>query len=189
MWKGMEISMDLKTHIIDTVKEWQMKIGYREGEMKLYYPGESILTLLDQKETKATQLVGSVQRYLRENAPWLGQVRISGSFERYCLTIPEEGCRYVAEKIPTPQFLAAFLKVITTPGNSMADVEKCFEEYAAACNTVAVKELFEEHEEGASYAFFVKDPSVEPYVYCVEDDEFGLTYHRFIREDYKKLLV
>lgn len=28
----------LKKHIIDTVKEWQMKIGYRAESMKLYYP-------------------------------------------------------------------------------------------------------------------------------------------------------
>ena len=29
----------LKKHIIDTVKEWQMKIGYRAESMKLYYLG------------------------------------------------------------------------------------------------------------------------------------------------------
>lgn len=27
----------------------------------------------------------------------------------------------------------------------------------------------------------------EPYVYCVEEDEFGLTYHRFTRADYAEL--
>ena len=31
----------LKKHIIDTVKEWQMKIGYRAESMKLYYPAAS----------------------------------------------------------------------------------------------------------------------------------------------------
>ena len=30
-------------------------------------------------------------------------------------------------------------------------------------------------------------PEIEPYVYCVESDEFGLTYHRFTREDYEEL--
>ena len=40
----------LKKHIIDTVKEWQMKIGYRPESMKLYYPAVSLAELLDLPE-------------------------------------------------------------------------------------------------------------------------------------------
>ena len=36
----------LKKHIIDTVKEWQMKICYRPESMKLYYPAVSLAELL-----------------------------------------------------------------------------------------------------------------------------------------------
>ena len=31
----------LERHIIDTIKEWQMKIGYKEENMRLYYPDVS----------------------------------------------------------------------------------------------------------------------------------------------------
>ena len=40
----------LKKHIMDTVKEWQMKIGYRPESMKLYYPAVSLAELLDLPE-------------------------------------------------------------------------------------------------------------------------------------------
>ena len=42
----------LKKHIIDTVKEWQMKIGYRAESMKLYYPAASLAELLEPKKRK-----------------------------------------------------------------------------------------------------------------------------------------
>ena len=29
----------LEKHITDTIREWQVKIGYEGGTMKLYYPG------------------------------------------------------------------------------------------------------------------------------------------------------
>lgn len=43
----------------------------------------------------------------------------------------------------------------------------------------------EEHEMGHVFSF--SDPSVDEYCYCVEENEFGLTYHRFSREDYEAL--
>ena len=36
----------LKKHIFDTIKEWQIKLGYIEEDMKLYYPAESLKVLL-----------------------------------------------------------------------------------------------------------------------------------------------
>ncbi|MFQ7767637.1 MAG: DUF3877 family protein [Fusicatenibacter saccharivorans] len=32
----------LEKHITDTIREWQVKIGYEGGTMKLYYPAESL---------------------------------------------------------------------------------------------------------------------------------------------------
>ena len=35
--------------------------------------------------------------------------------------------------------------------------------------------------EGMGCVFCFENDDFEPYVYCVESDEFGLTYHRFTR--------
>lgn len=37
----------LERHIIDTIKEWQMKIGYKEENMRLYYPDVSLIGMLE----------------------------------------------------------------------------------------------------------------------------------------------
>lgn len=195
--------MNLETHITDTIKEWQLKIGYREGNMKLYYPGESLVSLLDIPDVAAEKAVAgeSVEDSLKEalkqfcvkTEPKLGRIKISGSFERFCLDIPAQGCAYVAGQVSEPEFLKRFLQVITASGSNMEQVRECFTEYASQHGTVSVEETEEEtsgKEHSHSHvvhAFYFTDDSVEAYVYWVEENEFGLTYHRFTKEDYMRL--
>ncbi|MEI3194052.1 MAG: DUF3877 family protein [Lachnospiraceae bacterium] len=76
----------LKKHIIDTVKEWQMKIGYRPESMKLYYPAVSLAELLDLpedagKEQLQRALLGFAEKeeaFSLENFPSQKE-RIAGS--------------------------------------------------------------------------------------------------------------
>ena len=42
--------------------------------------------------------------------------------------------------------------------------------------------------DGVGRVFFYEGGAPDEYVYCVESDDFGLTYHRFTMEDYRKLL-
>ena len=42
----------LEKHITDTIREWQVKIGYEGGTMKLYYPAESLRRSLSLDETE-----------------------------------------------------------------------------------------------------------------------------------------
>ncbi len=41
--------------------------------------------------------------------------------------------------------------------------------------------------DGLGSVFYFEKDSTERYVYCVEDDDFGLTYHRFTRKEYEDL--
>jgi len=45
----------LEKHMIDTVKEWQMKIGYQEGSMNLYYPADALAELLEIPEKQGSR--------------------------------------------------------------------------------------------------------------------------------------
>ena len=83
----------LERHIIDTVKEWQMKIGYRSEEMKLYYPDVSLAGLLELADgwTEAS-LKEALQEFSKETKERLGGVRISNVGERYCVAVPAAGC-------------------------------------------------------------------------------------------------
>lgn len=182
-----EKEMDLKKHIIDTIKEWQLKIGYREGNMKLYYPGESLEAMLGLADSDREILAQALSKFCDEAEPQLGRIRITGSYERYCLEIPPKGCAYVAGKVPEPEFLKLFLKVITDAGAAMEQVRTCFESYGAEHGTAYIEEEIAEEQEASGHAFYFADEAVEEYVYWVEENEFGLTYHRFMRADYEKL--
>lgn len=201
-------AMDLEKHIIDTIKEWQLKIGYREGNMKLYYPGESLASMLgiagktvvnrqrtgDEENGTATEdnaveeatLMPALEKFCKEVEPRLGRIQVTGNYERYCLDISAKGCAYVAAKVEEPRFLKLFLAKLTHPGSRLRDIRECFASYAAENGTAYREEAIPE-EEHTGYAFYFENAIVEEYVYLVEENEFGLTYHRFTRSDYEKL--
>lgn len=186
----------LQKHIYDTVKEWQMKIGYREENMKLYYPGTSLRALLGlDADADAAELDGALEQFVQAVQPHLGHIQVScdEKQERYCLDIPEEGIAYIAKEVPDSVFLKRFLGVITSPGSSLDDVEACFAKTAREQGIGYRKS--DRSAEGLGHVFrfiYPEDAAVcaeerDEYIYCVEADDFGLTYHRFDREDYEEL--
>ncbi len=64
--------------------------------------------------------------------------------------------------------------------------------YAKSLKTMqqSIREPVEEdHEsEGLGLVFYYTSEETDPYVYCMEQDDFGITYHRFSRPDYNKLV-
>ena len=83
----------LEKHITDTIREWQVKIGYKGGTMKLYYPAESLRRSLSLEETE--DLDHALAAFCKEVKPRLGMIAISEVKGRYCVEIPENGCSYI----------------------------------------------------------------------------------------------
>lgn len=176
----------LEKHIFDTIKEWQMKIGYREESMKLYYPRMSLTELLGlDDDISDVQLDETLSEFTKTEKSKLGEIEISSDRERYCITISEKGCAYIAKNVPEFVFLKRFLEVITKQGNTLEQIRNCFEVYAKECNTQYTE--LDKRKEGLGYVFFFDKEEVDACIYCVEEDEFGLTYHRFIKSDYEKI--
>ena len=157
----------LEKHITDTIREWQVKIGYEGGTMKLYYPAESLRRSLSLDETE--DLAKALSAFCKNVQPRLGMLAISAVKDRYCVEIPEEGCSYIEREIPVPELLQNLLQVITTPGNTMEQVRNCFSSYAEKMHTTVEENASEEHEMGHVFSF--SDPSVDEYCYCVEENE------------------
>lgn len=174
---------ELERHIIDTIKEWQIKIGYLPGDMRLYYPAQSLAGLLkpEGQETLETALAAFAEAV----EPRLGKVSISHGKGKYCLDIPSGGCAYVAEHVPEPEFLKRFLKAVTAPGADLEQVRACFSRFAGEKDISFAEEEGVEEDGGRAFYFEAYDP--DPYVYCVEWNEFGATYHRFTRREYEGL--
>ena len=62
----------LEKHITDTIREWQVKIGYEGGTMKLYYPAESLRRSLSLDETE--DLAKALSAFCKNVQPRLGML-------------------------------------------------------------------------------------------------------------------
>ena len=177
----------LERHIIDTIKEWQMKIGYKEENMRLYYPDVSLIGMLELPDgTTEKELKKNLAVFAEIVSERLGQIEISNVGDRYCLNVPPEGCKYISEKIPDSELLKNLLVVLDRRENDMDQVRRVFEDYATEHQGICVEE---DHEnEGLGLVFYYTSEETDPYVYCMEQDDFGITYHRFSRSDYNKLV-
>ena len=172
-------------HVTDTIKEWELKLGTGETDMKLYYPAQSLAILLGLGEGYSREEFDrALMAFCREAEPQLGRITVSGK-ERVCLDIPREGCRYVAEKIPAPTFLMELLAVMRKKGADIETVRGLFARWAAQEGTHFLER--EDAHNGAGHIFYFKDAAVDPYMYCVTQDDFGLAYHRFGREDFAQM--
>ena len=172
-------------HVTDTIKEWELKLGTGETDMKLYYPAQSLAILLELGEGYSREeLDRALAAFCREAEPQLGRITVSGK-ERVCLDIPREGCCYVAEKVPAPAFLMELLAVMRKKGADMAAVRGLFARWAAQEGTRFLER--EDAHDGVGHIFYFEDAAVDPYMYCVTQDDFGLAYHRFGREDFVQM--
>ena len=179
--------MKLEKHMVDTLKEWQLKLGGMDQHINLYYPVDSICDYMELKKVPETELekkalLHTVQKYLSEQAPYLGDVILNYTDSRMSIQVPAEGCRYVADNVKTPEFLEGFLQVL-----KQQDLEKIkvfFHEYAADRGGTVVEKT--DTEDMGTVLYFEQE-EIDPYVYCIDQDIFGITYHRFARMDYEKL--
>lgn len=175
--------MTLKKHIIDTIKEWQLKIGNIDTDIRLYYPKSSLCDYMEVPESVSDDdLLEMLSDYMKNKAEELGNVNITYNKDRYCIEVLDKGCKYVEDNIDTPEFLTAFLAALKT--QKFEEILEVFKRYARENNTELV---FEKETDGLGTVLYLKDENVEPYVYCVEQDDFGITYHRFAKDDYLQL--
>lgn len=173
----------LEKHITDTLKEWQLKLGGIEDRVCLYYPVDSICEYLEiNGGTDRDVLLHSVKQYLNHHAAYLGDVRLNYSDNRMCIEIPEEGCAYVEKNIKTPEFLREFLSVLKE--QDMEKLKGLFQEYAARCHGNVMEDT---ESDGMGTVLYFEQDEIDPYVYCIDQDVFGITYHRFSKHDYEKM--
>ncbi|MBD5088683.1 MAG: DUF3877 family protein [Clostridiales bacterium] len=172
----------LLQNIYDTIKEWQIKIGYQEESMGLYYPANSLKRLMKLPENMTlSELLKKLDIFLEGKVDTLGKVVVSNQKDRICLQIPKEGTAYVHEHILASPFLKEFIEKITMPGCTLEEIKKVFYKYST--NVVEKDGIHD----GLGRIFYFEDETIDSYVYCLEFDEFGATYHRFDKLDFQHL--
>lgn len=72
-----------------------------------------------------------------------------------------------------------FISEIKKPGNTLEDMKALF--YRFSPEIVVTKNT------DAEWGLCFKDESIAPYVYHIEQNTFGLEYHRFTRVAYREI--
>lgn len=172
----------LEKNICDTIKEWQIKLGYQQEKMKLYYPADSLAGSLGLKRgADRRELYLALEEFASRVEQRFGRLEITNEGERFCIEVPEEGCAYVNNHIEASVFLREFIDAVSRPACSLEDIRKCFRKFDEGYH-------YEDRtKDGMGHIFWFEKQEVDEYVYCVEIDEFGATYHRFLQKDFMEL--
>lgn len=184
IWEKAIDYRELEENICDTIKEWQMKIGYRKEKMQLYYKDNSLCSLLNiDLSLTGAALLQVLSGFSEYSASRLGECCFSYQGSRFCVEVPEQGTLYVKENKPDSMFLRAFIDAVTKKGVTPEEIKNIFASYSKDF-------VFEDRRgEELGYVFFFRDDAIDKYVYCIEWDEFGTTYHRFTKKDYENLVA
>lgn len=88
--------MTLEKHVIDTMKEWQIKIGSFDSNIRLYYPKISLCRCLNLSiDIDNEDLRSYIEQYFTEKIKYLGNVTVNANQDRFCIMVGKEGCDYV----------------------------------------------------------------------------------------------
>lgn len=172
--------MNLERNLIDNVLECELKLGHEEKPISFYYPVTSLTELLHCEEK---ELASAIPEFLAEEQNRLGNVRIKElpkEAGRYEVTVPAAGVKWVHENFQPSEFMSRFVTEIKRPGNTLEDMVELFRNFSP---DVEVEKVCEEE-----WAVSFKKREIDPYVYHIEQNEFGLEYHRFTKEAYRKTM-
>lgn len=176
----------LLANMIDQIKEVQLKLGYEEETVRLYYPLSSLNGLLGTEVTSEEEMLGILQQSYGE-AGALGKLSFALHKGRVEVSIPPEGVEYVHVHVKEPSFLAAVIELFSAHHHcGMEEIRGLFERFSPdhVCEKLPRKIA---ERMGFDYVFYFLDPSVDAYYYCVKEEMGHTIYHRFTESDYRLL--
>lgn len=168
---------NLEQNLIDTIKEFEIKLGYSENSIKLYYPLSSLNHLLG-AELDIEQAEEKLGEFAKAVCDKFGKLEYSHYGKRFCITLAPEAAKYVRENVRDNGFLRELIE--TLQGKcTLDDIKQVFSHYSdkVVCEKSDNPEF--------DWLLYFEDGKPDAYVYCIKS-EFGVyTYHRFTHEDYK----
>lgn len=168
----------LHHNLIDMVKEDQAKLGYFDGDIRLYYP-LSTLNHFFESEDDAAKMLERLSVFPKSWKETLGDVKVTASGERFCFLIPKEGNAYVKNALVEDKFIKDLIALVKAHGTTLADIEKLFYEKS----THVEKKVMDNGEFDCAYR--ILDDEDNPYYYCFKDEGCHIIYHRFLPADYE----
>lgn len=173
--------MDLERNLIDNILECEIKLGHASLAISFYYPKNSLFELLDCIEQDLDKKIKEFQEKELEKLGYIEIKELPNEKGRYGVTIPAKGVDFVSSNYVPTDFMKSFVHEIKKTGSTLDSMKKFFEQFS---EDVVVEKVNNEE-----WAIWFQDESIDPYVYYIEQNLFGLEYHRFTKKAYEELGV
>ncbi len=170
----------LEKNICDVIKEEQIKLGYREETIRLYYPLKSLNRFLRTDYTIEAMLE-AMEGFSKAVEETLGTVEVSNRGERFCLKFLPQASEYVHTHTAQDGFLYDFIHTISRHGSTIDDVLAQFRAYSDCVHVEKAN-----HGE-FDYLVYFEDGNPDDFRYCLTDEGCHIIYHRYTQEDYDDL--
>lgn len=171
----------LEKNICDTIHEGQVKLGFVEESVRIYYMLGSLNGLLGTQAETPEEMEAVLADFSIFVKQHLGTVEISRDGVRFCFQVSREGVRYIHETYQENLFLQQLIVVLQNPACTIEDIQAVFLEKSD--DVVCEKKTDEEFD----YVIYYKDPSIDEFYYCFSIGQMGAYYHRFTEYDYKSV--
>ena len=176
---------DLIQNVIDQIKEAQLKLGYAEETIYLYFPLESLNSILQTDYKEEEGLLEALRQASAFSESRLGKLSFRLHQKRIEIRIPPQGARYVKECVPDPPFLKEIIRIFShSHALTIEEIKACFEKFGDnyVCEKMQPGGEFD-------YVLYFKDTDIDAYRYCVKMEMGHAVYHRFTPADYERLAM
>ena len=172
----------LEKNLIDAVREGQLKLGASETPVSLYYPADSLNRLLG-TQLSLEELGPALAGFCSHCRETLGNVGISAAGDRYCITVPLQGVRYVQNLPEESGFLRELIELLRNPHAPVEidDVLRLFWKYSDQVCCI------EADEDEFNYLVYFADGHPDDYRYLFELRGGHASYHRLTPGDWEAL--
>lgn len=172
-------------NVTDQIKEAQLKLGYAEETIYLYFPLESLNSILETDYKEEEGLLEALRQAPAFSESRLGKLGFRQHQKRIEIRIPPQGARYVREFVPDPPFLKELIHIFShSHALTIEEVKVCFEKFnnSYVCEEMPPGSEFD-------YVLYFEDADIDAYRYCVKMEMGHTVYHRFTPADYERLAM
>lgn len=170
-------------NISDQVVESQIKLGYANESIRLYYPPDSINSLLETDISKEQELI-EILNEIKVEEYNLGKLKFDSHKGRIEVSVPPKGVEYIYKNVIRPQFLVDIIGLFQYNHNlDIEEIKSLFDKYSERyiCKKMPDSSDFD-------YVLYFDDTSIDEYYYCIKMEMGHTIYHRFTKADYERLL-
>lgn len=166
----------LERNIISIIKESQIKLGYESIAIGINYIMPSLVHLLG--ECGEEEVFPLLQEFAKEYEQKFGLIDICKTPNGFRLNIPAKGADLVHSQTDDDEFLVKFIGAVRRFDCTIDEVIGIFRQYS---DDVHIEKI---NNDEFDFLIYFENGEPDEFLYCIDTDDFGITYHRFTKEDY-----